>query len=95
MQDWTDSGSKNFHMLPVEGKLGDIRPTGFSFSNGANEVILKINSDGTIEPGPGYTPTDAGEAVIDGMRWQLQYLINRAVEERLADHLKQHDKPED
>ena len=52
---------------------------GFTFQS-AGKVVLKINADGTIATGDGFTPTEAGTLAIEAMRNALADIIKMAVD---------------
>jgi len=57
------------------GSLPPLSPISITFSPGGRSC-LSIKADGTIEIGEGFTPTEAGKAAIEAMRWQLKFILD-------------------
>lgn len=58
---------------------GPLTPSAFTFV-GQGRKFLTITHDGRIEIGDGFEPDEAGRKAIEGMRYQLNFIIQAAVE---------------
>lgn len=67
---------------------GPLTQHAFTFC-GQGRTLLKITADGRIEIGDGFEPDEAGRKAIEGMRHQLNFIVEQARQE-VRDEFERH-----
>jgi hypothetical protein len=67
--------------IPRDVTIAQPRDTAISFHSTETGTILSFRADGSLEIGRGYTPSDAGDAVIANLREQLARLYLEATDD--------------